>query len=113
MSQGDEELKKRLMGAVEEVIEWMLATQPGPDEITLQEAEQAAVVTGEKLKEVLIRYWVENHREHPQAVNCPDCGRRLGLKDYRSRQVVTVAGEVKVRRAYYYCAECRGGIFPP
>ena len=38
---------------------------------------------------------------------------RLGMKDYRSRQVVSEAGEVKLTRAYYYCEGCGQGVFPP
>ncbi len=108
-----EELKARLMKEVEEVIDRMLANKPESRDITLRYAEKTAVATGEKLKAVIAQELLKEYGGQGEGVDCPGCGQRLGMKDYRSRRVVTEAGEVEVRRAYYYCEECRKGIFPP
>lgn len=40
------------------------------------------------------------------------CGRRAKFMDYRGRGLVTLVGEVRVSRAYYYCRHCRTGVAP-
>jgi len=109
----DEELKARLMKEFEAVIDGMLANRSEARDITLRYAEKTAVATGEKLKEVIAQELLKEYGEQEEGVECPSCGQRLRMKDYRSRRVVTEAGEVEVRRAYYYCEACRKGIFPP
>jgi hypothetical protein len=101
------------MKEIEELVEKMLKEKSAPDEIDLREIEQAAVRTGEKIKQTISQHLVEEVKEVAEALQCPGCRKRLGMKDYRSRQVVTEAGEVKLTRAYYYCKECKQGIFPP
>jgi hypothetical protein len=113
MGPQDDELKARLLKGFEAVIDRLLANKPVPEEITLRYVESTAVAAGEKVKEVIARQLLQHHREQPHGVACPGCGKQLGMKDYRSRQVVTEAGEVRVRRAYYYCEDCRAGVFPP
>ena len=110
---GQEELKGRLMKEFEGIIDRMLANKPEARDITLRYAEKTAVATGERLKEVIAQELLKEYGEQGEGVDCPGCGQRLGMKDYRSRRVVTEAGEVEVRRAYYYCEACRKGIFPP
>jgi hypothetical protein len=39
-------------------------------------------------------------------------GHECEFVDYRSKQLLTVLGEVAVRRAYYYCASCQSGMIP-
>jgi hypothetical protein len=43
-----------------------------------------------------------------------DCGRghQAVFVDYRDKEVLTVLSTVHVRRAYYHCAACEGGVFP-
>jgi uncharacterized protein with PIN domain len=107
------DLKIRLMNELEGIIDRLLMNKPVPEEITLQYAEKAAVAVGEKVKAVIAQELLDDQRARPQEVACPGCGKRLRMKDYRRRRVVTEAGEVGVRRAYYYCADCKQGIFPP
>lgn len=109
----EEQLKARLMKDIEVEIDRMLASKPRNEEITLRDTEKTAVGVGERLKEVIAQALLENHREQAKEGTCPSCGKRLGMKDYRSRRVVTEAGEVELRRAYYYCEGCEQGIFPP
>jgi hypothetical protein len=41
-----------------------------------------------------------------------DCDRAAKFHSYQSRRVLTVHGEVRVSRAYYYCARCHQGFVP-
>ncbi len=39
-------------------------------------------------------------------------GHQVPLLDYRTKQLTTVLGNVKVRRAYYHCSSCKQGVIP-
>ena len=43
-----------------------------------------------------------------------DCGagHEAYFVDYRQKDLLTVLGAVAVKRAYYYCASCQGGVVP-
>jgi DNA-directed RNA polymerase subunit RPC12/RpoP len=105
--------KPALMKEIEGLVDIMLQDKPAPDEIDLRDIEQAAVRTGRQIEQVLAQHLLGETEEKRDEVQCPACGKRLTLKDYRNRQVVTEAGEVELRRAYYYCGDCGQGVFPP
>jgi Uncharacterised protein family (UPF0236) len=45
-------------------------------------------------------------------VTCPDCDYAAKFHSYQQRRVLTVHGEVKVKRAYYYCGRCHQSFIP-
>jgi hypothetical protein len=45
-------------------------------------------------------------------VTCPHCDRAAKFHSYQTRRVLTVHGEVRVARAYYYCGRCRQSALP-
>jgi hypothetical protein len=45
-------------------------------------------------------------------VTCSECQRVAKFHSYQQRRVVTVHGEVKVQRAYYYCQRCHRSYCP-
>ena len=45
-------------------------------------------------------------------MTCPDCRYAAKFHSYQQRRVLTVHGELKVRRAYYYCGRCRQSFLP-
>lgn len=50
----------------------------------------------------------------PLTVACPQCGRPMHQKKKRQRRrVESRLGGVALNRAYYYCDDCRVGLFPP
>lgn len=113
MTENNDERKVALMSEIEALVDKMLSEQPAPDEIDLSDIEKAAVSTGDKIREVIAQHLLEEAARKAGEVYCPTCGKRLRMKDYRSRRVVTEAGEINMRRAYYYCEACGQGIFPP
>lgn len=44
--------------------------------------------------------------------DCPHCGRRLYCKRWEEKQITTLHGTARLRRPYFYCAECRYGFHP-
>ncbi|MEP7358426.1 MAG: hypothetical protein ABI847_14360 [Anaerolineales bacterium] len=66
---------------------------------------------GEKLAEAAIDH---QFAVEPLTVKCPECERPMQQKKKRQRRTVeSRAGAVAVNRAYYYCAHCKLGLFPP
>ena len=45
-------------------------------------------------------------------MTCPDCDYAAKFHSYQQRRIVTVHGEVQVRRAYYYCQRCHQSFIP-
>jgi hypothetical protein len=45
-------------------------------------------------------------------VTCPDCDHAAKFHSYQTRRLLTVHGEVRVRRAYYYCGRCHQSFIP-
>ena len=63
---------------------------------------------GGKLLEKLLN--VDRGYRGPQ-VKCAG-GHQASFVEYRKKSLVTVLSEIEVVRAYYYCAQCKGGVIP-
>lgn len=110
----DEELKAQMMAEAEAAIDRVLHEKRGADEITLSEIEELAVTAREAVGEGIAAALVEastGETEQPPA--CPECGAMMRYKGQKDKWIVSEAGEVKVRRAYYHCGACGRGLFPP
>jgi uncharacterized protein with PIN domain len=107
-------LKDDLMAELEVVVEQLLAEQGKAEELTLSEIEEVVLAAGKEIQARLTGRLVEINAEGEQKPGiCPVCGGKLRHKGYREKDVVTRTGEVRVKRAYYYCETCQKGIFPP
>ena len=112
----DEELKARVKAKAEAEIEKLLAEKKAPHEIRLSDIERMVQQAGEAIKAELTAGLVEQASSGEPAVPgpvCTGCGQELHYKGLKPKHVVTETGEVTVERAYYYCATCRSGLFPP
>lgn len=45
-------------------------------------------------------------------MTCPYCAYAAKFHSYQQRRVLTVHGEVKLQRAYYYCGRCKQSFLP-
>lgn len=45
-------------------------------------------------------------------VACPSCGKRCAVRDWRTRSLRTIGGEVAIERPWYHCRRCRHGFSP-
>lgn len=114
MSDSKAELKARLMAQAEAAIEAMLAQRVAPAKASLTDIERATRAAGNQFEQaVLAELVAASGSELPEWPVCPDCGRKMKYKGQRSRRVVTETGEVELERAYYHCAACKRGVFPP
>lgn len=108
-----EELKARLLGEAEAIINEIVGQEGANQPRTLDEIEQAALKAGQQVKASVLAGLVGNATGTTVSDTCPHCGGRLRAKGKRPKWVVTQAGEVQVERDYYYCERCQTGFFPP
>ena len=78
------------------------------DEIAEQVTPQRRELMG-----VLLKQLAEKADEQVYAPQCETCGRERVYKGRASRGVVHSEGESGLERAYYHCADCESGLFPP
>lgn len=108
-------LKAQLMTHAEAAIEELLAQKQPPETATLAEIEGVVLKARQQIEQALMSELLAESGQALPATwpTCPTCGQRLKAKGKRSRRVVTVTGEVTVKREYYHCRACRRGLFPP
>jgi len=114
MPQSRERVKAELMKEAERLIDRMLDEKRPADEITLDEIVRAALRAGAEFERSVVEQLAANGQSDTSLVPaCPRCGRPMVLKGSRRRRVETQAGEMELKRAYYTCADCQQGLFPP
>lgn len=80
------------------------------DEIAGQITPRRREIMGQLMKQLARQH---GDGEVIEGLPCPDCGGAMIYKGRPKREVVHLEGETGLERAYYYCAECEDGIFPP
>jgi len=110
-----QELKDQLVREFEAIIAQMLAECPTADRVTLSEMERLVGQAGREIQNRVLQRLVETKqaREESERPVCGRCQQPMSYKGTQRRRVVTEEGEIEVERAYYYCATCREGLFPP
>ena len=115
MKKSREQLKATFMVEAEEMfdelMEWDEQTQ-GPDLTQIEEKIlELRKCFGEQLaQQVILR---QEERQPSARVICPGCGGEMGLKGMKGNQVETRIGNLEIVRGYYYCPQCKQGLFPP
>lgn len=80
------------------------------DEIAGQVTPRRRELMGELLKQLVRQHGAG---EVVEGLACPACGGGMIYKGAQKRGIVHLEGEVGLARAYYYCAQCETGLFPP
>jgi hypothetical protein len=109
------ELEAAMEAEAREVIGDLLDWHEETEAPTLMQIEDAVL----ELRKRLGERWTKMVIEEQEAVRpvpgpaCPECGREMHYKDMKKTTIETRSGEMGLERAYYYCKDCRGGLFPP
>lgn len=95
----------------EELGRWR-ANHPGAsiDEIAAQVTPRRRELMGQLMAQLACQY---GDGEVMEEMGCPDCGEAMIYKGKPGRDVEHLEGATKLARAYYYCAHCETGLFPP
>lgn len=112
MSLSNGEIKARLLAETEAMLDELLQgrqSKPTLDEIEAL-ASEARRRFGERLTASLAG---EDGQPSLEKVNCSHCGQGMAYKGQKEKRLVTLTGEISVKRAYYYCSDCQQGYFPP
>jgi hypothetical protein len=80
---------------------------------TIDEVERTAQEIGEGVKQDIQQEKADaaGTGYAGRTLDC-SCGGRSGYKDCHERRLVTLHGELILRRAYYWCSSCRRGTHP-
>jgi predicted Zn-ribbon and HTH transcriptional regulator len=113
MTKKREQFKAELVAQVEALVVEALAR--GEEPLTLEEIEDIALSAQDEIAQFLTRGLIEHQAETGMVEPplCPDCGQPMRAKGRKARYLRTRSGEIRVERAYYHCAKCGHGHFPP
>jgi hypothetical protein len=95
----------------EELYAWREAhPEASFDEIASQVTPLRRILIGELLEQLARQH---GSGQAVEDMRCEVCGEVMAYKGEPQRDVEHLEGESHLQRAYYYCARCEGGVFPP
>jgi hypothetical protein len=115
MPKSREEIKGELMKEAEAVIDELLDWHIETEKPNLSQVEGKVLELRERLSEQMAGRVIEN-QETVRPVpgpSCAGCGAEMRYKGLKKNRVISWVGELEMERGYYYCAQCRTGVFPP
>jgi hypothetical protein len=115
MKKNREQLKAEFIAEAEELFDELMKWEARSDKPNLTEIEEIVLKLrkrfGERMAEkVILR---QEARQPAERVRCPPCGREMVPKGMKDNQVESQIGNLKLERSYYYCPDCKQGLFPP
>jgi hypothetical protein len=112
MSKSGAELKAKLLANYETMLDEVLSQ--GQERLTLTEIEELALGARTEVgKQVTAALLEAGQGQNTAVLRCKECGQVLHNKGEKHRYLRTRSGEVELERIYYYCPQCRAGLFPP
>ncbi len=115
MKRTREQLKAELMKKAEEQIDRLLNWEAKTDRPTLTQFENEVLGARRALSEGMLEALTtgQEARAPAEGVACPHCGQPMADKGAQTKVIETRVGTIRVKRQYYYCADCQVGLFPP
>jgi len=97
-------------GRIDAMLEWRESIK----EPTLTEIEEMMLALRKEMAKEIIEMLLEGEeaREPVEEQKCPQCGKAMMNKGKQTKRVGTRIGTIEVERDYYYCGECKEGVFP-
>jgi hypothetical protein len=108
-------LKAELMKKAEAVIDELLDWHGQSEQPNLTQVEGKVLALRQELSEAMAATVIADQgavRPVP-GPSCGGCGAEMSYKGQKDKTVLSWVGELKLERGYYYCDQCRTGLFPP
>lgn len=115
MAKSREEMKVKLMKdaekVIDELLDWHVETE-GPN---LSQVERKVLELRKRLSEQMAGTVLENQEANRPVPGpkCGECSVEMRYKGVKKNRVTSLVGELELERGYYYCAQCKTGLFPP
>jgi len=107
------DVKAQLMADAEKAIDQMLVEAEEKGSLTITDIERLARKTGNQVMQEVTQQLAAEQGQQKRGHVCPECGQRMKYKGQKGKNLLTETGEIRLERGYYYCLNCRRGIFPP
>ena len=115
MKKSGEQLKEVFLAEAEELFERLMAWDEENQEPDLTQIEEIVLELRKRFGEQIAQKVIlrQEQRQPAEKVRCPQCDEEMEAKGMKGNQVETRIGNLKMERGYYYCPQCKQGIFPP
>lgn len=115
MKKSRSQKKAELQEASEKLIERLLDWGEKHERANLTMMEEEILRLRKAFGEEMLRVVIEGEesREPVENPKCSECGRSMRNKGGKERELVSRLGEMEIERGYYYCPQCKAGVFPP
>jgi uncharacterized protein with PIN domain len=115
MKKSREQLKAEFIAEAETLFDELMMWEEQTEKPNLTQIEEIVLEVrkqfGERMAQKMIMR--QEERQPAERVKCPECDGEMENKGLKDNQVETQIGNLKIERGYYYCPDCKQGIFPP
>ena len=115
MKRTREQKQVELMAATKATIDELLDWNERSEAPTLTQIEEVILKLrrqiGERMAEVVVED--QEMRRPVPGPKCPRCDQEMGYKGMKETGVESWLGILELERGYFYCHDCREGVFPP
>jgi hypothetical protein len=115
MKKSREQLKVEFIAEAEELFDELMEWDEQNEKPNLTQIEEIVLALRKRFGERIAQKVImgQEERQPAEKVPCPACGREMENKGMKNNQVETQIGNLKIERGYYYCPDCKQGLFPP
>ena len=115
MKKSREQLKAEFIAEAEELFDELMEWDEQNEKPNLTQIEEIVLALRKRFGERIAQKVImgQEERQPAERVPCPACGREMENKGMKNNQVETQMGNLKIERGYYYCPDCKQGLFPP
>jgi len=115
MKKSREKLKAEFMVKAEVLFDELMIWDDENCEPDLTQIEEIVLKLrkrfGEQIAQAVIKR--QEKRQPAEKQYCRQCGGELVTKGEKNNRIETRVGLMEIERGYFYCPQCKQGIFPP
>jgi hypothetical protein len=115
MKKSRQQLKEELKAKSDVIIERLLKWNDENNEPNLTQIEDIVLELREEMGEGMVESVLQGQEkvQPAEGPKCKKCSKEMRYKGRKGKVVESRVGELGILRGYYYCPDCKAGIFPP